>query len=323
MLKLFSPLRRAALAALLVGTAVAALAAGPTGPLTLIYPAPAGGGGDAYFRLLSKVMDQSGFRMVVVNVSGGGGSIGVEKMVNSKPDGTTVAGVWTGPVSIAPHTLGVRYKPADYIPVIQFSSTPYVLCVSPEFPANSGKELLDLAKKNPDKYSFGTDGPGGLGQLAATRVFLAFGVKQRDIPYKGAGETTLALMGRNIDIYVGSIPPILPFVKDGRAKCLIVTSARRADMLPGAASLTDLGIPNEETLLWRGVLAPKGTSAEHIEQLTTVFEQAAKSPESVKFLTDVGETLNIIKGPRLTEVLNKEYADFERVVKAAGMGKKE
>lgn len=312
---------RAGLSTLLASLSLAAAA---QAPLTLIYPAPPGGGGDAYFRILAKAMPPIyGAPVVVNNISGGSGTIGVAKMIGSPPDGNTVAGVWTGPILVAPHTLGVPYKPTDYIPVMLFSATPYVLCVNPEFPANTGQELIDLLKKNPNKYSFGTDGPGGLGQLAATRIFLAMGTTQRDIPYKGAGETVLALLGKHIDIYVGSIPPILQHVNTGKVKCLVVTSAKRASMLPTAIGLTDLGIPNEETLLWRAVLAPKGTPPETIAKLEKAFEEAARSPEALKFLDDVGETLTIMKGPELRDHLLREYETFGRVIKAAGMAKKD
>ncbi len=311
---------RAALLAMLVG---ASLGAAAQTPLNFIYPAPPGGGGDTYFRILAKVMQPIyGAPVLVTNISGGGGSIGVAKMVAAEPDGNTVAGVWTGPILIAPHTLGVSYKPTDYTPVMLFSSTPYVLCVNPDFPANTGPELIELLRKNPNKYTFGTDGPGGLGQLAATRVFLAKGTTQRDVPYKGAGETTVALLGRHIDIYVGSIPPILQHVQAGKAKCLIVTSAKRAKMLPDASGLADLGIPGEETLLWRAVLAPRNTPPEAIAKLEKAFEQAAHSPESIKFLDEVGETLEIMKGAELRERLMREYEGFGRVIKAAGMAKK-
>lgn len=315
-----NPVRSALLAMVLTFVASPASAAEP---ITVIWPAPPGGGGDIYFRILAKVIARDfGVPVVVANISGAGGSIGVAKMVSSKPDGTTLAGAWTGPISIAPHTIGVSYKPANYLPVMLFSSAPYVLCTAPDFPANTGFELLDVLKKSPNKYSFGTDGPGGLGQLAATRVFLAFGITQRDIPYKGAGESSVALAGRHVDMYSGTIPTILKFVKSGTAKCLLVTSAKRASALPSATSLADIGIAKEESLLWRALFAPRGTPAEQIAYLEKIFEAAAHSAEGLKFLEDVGETLEIVKGAGLAERLRHEYESLGMVVKAAGMAKK-
>jgi len=292
-------------------------------PITIIWPSPPGGGGDIYFRIFAKVIEKEfGVPVVVTNISGGGGSIGVAKMVNSKPDGTTLAGAWTGPISIAPHTLGVSYTPDDYIPVMLFSSAPYVICTRPDFPANTATELLTLLKQKPNQYSFGTDGPGGLGQLAATRTFLAFGITQRDIPYKGAGESRVGLLGGHVDMYVGSIPPILQFIQAGSVKCLLVTAANRAKALPGTTSLSELGIPGEETVLWRAIFVPRGTPPERIAYLEKILETAARSPEAMKFLDEVGETLELMKGPALTKQLNDEYDKLGKVIKAAGLSKK-
>lgn len=291
-------------------------------PVTLIWPAPPGGGGDLYFRILGKVIEQRfGVPLVVMNVSGGGGAIGVAKMVASKPDGKTVAGVWTGPISIAPHTLGVSYKPSDYVPVMEFSSAPYAICVAAEFPAQTTEQFVEALKRSPDKYTFGTDGPGGMGQLAATRIFMDLGIKQRDVPYKGAGESSVALLGKHVDMYVGTIPTILPHVKSGAVKCMLVTSAKRQSTLPSTAGLEELGIPQDETLLWRAIIVPRGTPEAEIENLERMFEAAARAPESMKFLDDAGETLAIVKGPQLSSKLDQEYRAFERVVQAAGMTK--
>jgi tripartite-type tricarboxylate transporter receptor subunit TctC len=309
---------RSLLAGLALALSSSPLLAGP--PLTLIYPAPAGGGGANYFRILAKAAEGPlDSPVVVLNIAGAGGSIGLARMIASKPDGLTVAGVWPGPVTIMPHTFDVSYKPSDYIPVLQISSAPYTLCTAKDFPANTGAELIDLLRKNPDKYSFGTDGPGGLAQLAATRVFRAFGTSQRDVPYKGAAETVLALIGKHIDIYSGSVQPVLPFVKSGAAKCLIVTSSERSTALPQAASMADLGIPKEETLNWRAVLAPRGTPPATVARLEQAFEEAARSPESLKFLEDAGENVRFVKGPALAARLRDEYESMGQVLKAMGM----
>ena len=292
-------------------------------PITVIWPAPPGGGGDIYFRILGKVIEKDfGVPVVVTNISGAGGTIGVAKMVASKPDGTTVAGAWTGPISIAPHTLGVTYKQSDYVPVMQFSSAPYVICVNNDFPATNARELLDLLKKNPNKYSYGTDGPGGLAQLSATRVFMSFGITQQDVPFKGAGESSVALLGHHVDMYVGTIPTILTHVKAGTVKCPLVLGAKRVTALPSSTSLGDIGLASEETPLWRTILVPRGTPPERIAYLEKIFETAARSPEGLKFLDDAGEALDIVKGQELSDRLHQEYDKLGAVVKAAGLEKK-
>ena len=285
--------------------------------LKVIIPTPPGGGTDGYFRMLAKevgpVLNEP---IVIMNVPGAGGTIGVAQMVRAPADGQTVAGVWVGPVTVAPNTMKVQYTPADYIPVIQVSSAPYVICVHPDFPAKDGAGLIAEIKRNPDKYTYGTDGPGGTGHLAMARILRAFGASARDVPFKGAGETLTAFLGHHIDIYTGSAPPILQYDKLGQAKCLLLTSADKIAAMPNAAGLRDLGIPSEETILWRGILAPKGTSPERVTQLEQAFEKAANAPDARKFLEDAGEQVAIVKGAKLRQAIDAEYAAMGATAKA-------
>ncbi|HZQ63108.1 MAG TPA: tripartite tricarboxylate transporter substrate binding protein [Casimicrobiaceae bacterium] len=287
--------------------------------LKLIIPTAPGGGTDGYFRVLAKEAEPYVKEpIVVMNVPGAGGTIGVAQMVRST-DGQTLAAVWLGPVTVTPNTMKVPYAPTDYIPVIQVSSAPYVLCVHPDFPANDGKGLIAELKKKPDKYTYGNDGAGGPGQLATARILKATGASARDVPFKGAGETLTSFLGKHVDIYVGSIPPILQHMQSGRAKCLLVTSAERVAALPNVMALKDLGIPQEETILWRALLAPKNTPADRVKQLEVAFEKAANSPAARKFLEDAGEQTEIRKGAALRQYIDAEYEAMGRMAKALNL----
>jgi tripartite-type tricarboxylate transporter receptor subunit TctC len=294
--------------------------AGAAEPLKLIIPTAPGGGTDGYFRVLAREVEPHlGEPVVVINVPGAGGTIGVAQMVRATPDGQTVAGVWLGPVTVSPNTMKVTYTPTDYVPVIQVSSAPYVICVHPEFPATDGPGFIAELAKNPDKYTYGNDGAGGPGQLATARILRATRTSARDVPYKGAGETLTAFLGKHVDIYVGSIPPIMQYQQLGKAKCLLVTSAERVASLPSAASLKDLGIANEETILWRALLAPKGTPPERVAKLESAFEKAANSPAAKKFLGDAGEQVAIRKGAALRQYIDTEYAAMAVLAKALNL----
>jgi tripartite-type tricarboxylate transporter receptor subunit TctC len=288
--------------------------------LRMIVPTPPGGGTDGYFRVLAKEAEPFlGEPVVILNVPGAGGTIGVAQMVRAAPDGQTVAAVWLGPITVSPNTMKVPYTPNDYVPVIQVSSAPYVLCVHPDFPASDGKGLIEELKKNPDKYTYGNDGLGGPGHLGTARILKATGASARDVPFKGAGETLTSFLGRHVDIYVGSIPPILQHVQTGAAKCLLVTSAERVAALPNASSLKDIGIPKEETILWRAVIAPKGTPAERIGKLENAFEKAAMSPAARKFLQDAGEQTEIRKGADLRSYIDTEYEAMGKIAKTLNL----
>jgi len=286
----------------------------------IIVPTPPGGGTDGFFRVVGKEAEPFLKQGVIIdNVPGAGGTIGVGKMVTSKPDGMTLAGIWSSPLTATPHTLKPPYTPNDYIAVIELAHTPYVMCVDAKFPAKSGPELVAELKRNPDKYTFGNDGIGGTGQLAAARVYRALGVKVRDVPFKGAGETLTNFLGGHVDIYVGSPAPILPSVANGRTRCLIVTSAARVPALPDASGLTDLGIAGEETMLWRAILVPKGTPPEIVRNLESAFEQAMGMPATRAYVEKAGEIVQIRKGAELRRMLDSEYASLGVVAKSLNL----
>jgi tripartite-type tricarboxylate transporter receptor subunit TctC len=307
----------------LTGLLVALLAANSTSavdPLRLIVPTPPGGGTDGFFGVLAKEAEPIlGQPIVILNVPGAGGTIGVAQLVRATPDGQTVAGVWLGPVTVSPHTMKVQYTPNDYVPVIQVSSAPYVYCVHSNFPASNGRELIAELQKNPDKYTYGNDGLGGPGHLATARILRATKASARDVPFKGAGETLTNFLGGHVDIYVGSIPPILTYAQSGKAKCLLVSSADPSPSLPSAAALRKLGIASEETLLWRALLAPKGVPPDRIARIESAFEKAANSPASKKFLDDAGEQVLIKKGVALRDYIDKEYAAIGTAARALNL----
>jgi tripartite-type tricarboxylate transporter receptor subunit TctC len=283
--------------------------------LKVIVPTAPGGGTDGFFRVLAREAEgPMGEPVVVVNVPGAGGTIGVAQMVRAT-DNQTVAGVWLGPITVSPNTMKVPYAPSDYVPVVQVSSAPYIVCVHPEFPATDAAGLIAELKKNPDKYTYGNDGLGGPGHLGMARILRATGGGARDVPFKGAGETLQNFLGKHVDIYVGSIPPVLPHMQNGKAKCLLVTSAERVAAVPQAAGLKDIGIP-QETILWRALIAPKSMPADRVAKLEAAFEKAANAPASKKFLEDAGEQVEIRKGKALRDYIDREYAAMGTVAKS-------
>ncbi len=188
-----------------------------------------------------------------------------------------------------------------------------------DFPARTGKELVALLKAHPDKYTYGTDGVSGTVHLAAEPIFSALGVKARAIPYGGAGETLSAFMGNSVDIYGGSLPPILPFVQNGAARCLIVTSADSNAMLPGAASLKDLGVPQTQTLLWHAVIAPAGVPQDRLAILEQAFRAAASSAKYKEFAAKQGEDAVAWNGAEARSLISKEAQTMGEVISGLGL----
>ncbi len=288
--------------------------------IKLIVPTGPGGGTDIFFRTIAREVEPLlGASIVVQNTGGAGGTLGVHQVVRAAPDGLTLGGVFMGPITVAPHSMKAPYKMDDYIPVIQLTSAPYVLCVRPDFPAADGKAFIEELRRNPGKYTYGTDGVAGPGQLATERIFRALGIKAVDVPFKGAGETVPALLSGTVHIYTGSVPPGVNLEKTNRAKCLLTTSADRVPALPSAVSLRELGLAQEETMLWRGVVAPKGTPPDKILKIQRAFEQAAASPAIRKFVDEAGEQLVIVTGAPLRDRIQREYDALGRLVTSLGL----
>ena len=240
----------AALALSIVAVGATAQEKYPSRPIEMVIPTAAGGGTDISLRMLAELAEPAlGQKIVVVNKTGGGGAVGMMGIIQAKPDGYTIGGLWNAPLTMTPHALPSPYKPSDYAAVSLVTWAPTILCVKAAFPANDGKAFIDEIRKNPNKFTYGNDGLGGTLHLASERVFQKLGVKARPIPFAGAGETLKAFLGDHIDIYAGSISPILPYVKDKSAKCLMITSPERNATVPDAASLTDLGVSNHPEFL--------------------------------------------------------------------------
>ena len=295
----------------------------PTGPIQMIIPATPGGGTDTFGRLVADLAEKElGQDIVPENRPGGSGSLGIARVLTSKPDGYTTAFFWNSPLTTTPHSLEVPFGPADYRPVVSIGYSSYVMCVSPDFPATDAKSFIEELKANPGKYTYGNDGVGGTMQFAAERIFAKVGVKARAVPFGGAGETARNFLGGHVDIYGGSLPPIIPHVKAGRAKCLLLTSASDNPVLPDAQGLDALGIGDAETVLWWGLLVPAKTPDAVVDRLYSAFAKGAESDEFKAALAQQGATSRVLDGKQTADLIASEYEALGEVAASLGITKK-
>ena len=280
----------------------------PSRPIEMIVPIAPGGGMDLQARLLAELVEPHlGQRVVVVNKAGAGGTLGVTLLTQAKPDGHTIGAVWNGPLTASPHSQPVQYSPDDYIPIVQFSKAPFVLCTQPDFPASNGRELIANIRQNPDKYTYGHEGIGGMLHLGAERMFKALGLSVRAVPFAGAADTARNFSGGHITFYAGGIASILPQAKAGKAKCLLLTSAANNPLFPGAIGLDELGIGAMETVFWRAIIVPKGTPPDIVAKLEDAFARAAKQPKFLEYLAGLGEVPSDAHGAALARQVRGEY----------------
>ncbi|WP_249979134.1 Bug family tripartite tricarboxylate transporter substrate binding protein [Vreelandella olivaria] len=292
----------------------------PTRPIEIIVPAPAGGGTDNMARMLNQYLqDELGQPAAVINVAGGGGAIGVNQLARARADGYTLLSTWNSPITTVPHMQRVQYSYETLTPIISTSQSAYTMCVLPDFPADNAEEFIAELTANPGKYTYGNDGVGGTMRLAAERIFGALEINARPIPFGGAGETLQNFLGGHVDIYGGSIPPVLPYVEDGTAKCLLVTSAQDNEALPDASGLEALGYPELETVLWRMLLAPEGMDASRVDIVADAVTRAVENPGYQEFLAAQGETLNLVRGEDLRERMHVEFEAIGETLENLGL----
>lgn len=295
----------------------------PTRPIEVIVPTPPGGGVDLSTRVLVEVTEQFlGQKLVVVNKPGGGGSVGVSLITQARPDGYTLASIWSGPIVLVPQVLDVPYTVDDYVPIVLLTLSPYIYCVKTEFPAANGKEFIEALRKDAGKYTYGGDGIGGGAHLFGERIFKALGVQVRLVPFGGAGETLRNFLGGFVDIYSGAPNVILPYVREGKAKCLLVTWNERMRQFPNAATPADLGAPQLASVNFRGIIGPKGLPSERVAALLRAFGQGARTSR-FRFISEQDNAKLVASGPEdFRRLIRSDFSTFAQVVDQLGLKKK-
>ncbi len=292
----------------------------PTRPIEVIVPLAAGSGTDNMTRILSDAatpfLEQ---KLVVINKSGGSGTIGMSAVAQAKADGYTLGCTWCAPLTMVPHVLKVSYTLDDFTYITLAARGPFIFCVRPEFPAKNAQEFFEYVKEHPGKFTYTTEGVGNTLHFAGERIFQAMKVKLRPIPFSGAGDQAKALLGGHADIYAGSLPAILPHIKAGKVRPLFVTTKERNKELPEVPSVTDLGHPEAETANWRGVIGPKGIPADRLAVLEKALRQAAQSEKMKTILDQLGETAVGSSGKEFEEQVRTDAASLAIVAKVLGL----
>jgi tripartite-type tricarboxylate transporter receptor subunit TctC len=307
----------AGFAALMAGAISPASAQGyPERPVQLVVPAGPGSSTDTIMRSLAQAAAPLlGQSIVILNKPGASGTIGVGYVTRSEPDGYTIGGVPSGAITMAPHVVAQSFQASDYRIVAMITQAAGVLCVHPDFPANNATGFLRELKDNPDKYTYGSDGVGAFVQFSTARIFQPLGIRQRLIPYGGADQTVTALLSRTIDIYGGAIATIAQFVAEGKAKCLLLTTARRFATLPDVESLEDIKMAQAQTLLWRAVIAPRDIPQDRFDKLRDVLTRAAQSPEFKEMAEKRGEEVWTISAEDAAKYASGEFVQMEQLAR--------
>ena len=268
----------AAFAALVVSTAVFAQDF-PTRTITIVVPFAAGGPTDTVARLIAKSMTATlGQSVIVENVAGAGGTIGIGKVANAKPDGYTLLLMHIGISTSVSLYRNLTYNPlTDLEPIGMVTDVPMTLISKKDFPAKDMKELIAYVKANKDKVTYGNAGVGSASHLCGMLFMTALQTDMTTVPYKGTGPAMTDLMGGQIDLLCDQTTNTTPQIKAGKIKAYAVTTKTRVPSLPDLPTLDESGVKGFEVAIWHGMWAPKGTPKPILDKLTAALQVALKS----------------------------------------------
>jgi len=271
--------------ALLAVSMLAQAQAWPARPVKIVVPYAPGGSVDVVTRkIAAKLQEQTGQTFFVENKAGATGTIGLASVVHAPADGYTLAANDTT-YALLPHIF--KKLPFDHdkdlLPVSAFVFAPMGVVVKADSKFKTLGDLIGAAKAGADKVSYGTGGAGTTPHFVSEALGIAAGVNFLHVPYKGAGEATLAMLSGSIDFQVASTPGVMGNVKGGKARLLAVSGGKRLASLPEVPTFAEAGIRNFGLINFTGLWAPKGTPAAVIERLQKEIATAIASADMKTF----------------------------------------
>lgn len=261
----------------------------PAKPVKIIVPFAAGGGSDFVARFVAnKLTAALGQPFVVDNKPGAGGNIGVEAGVRSPADGYTLILIASS-YTVNPSVYKLRFDPVnDIAPVVRVAQGPLILVSNEKFAAKNVKEMIALAKSQPDKITFASSGSGSIVHAAGELLNQRAGIKLTHVPYKGTAPALNDTIAGSTDLFFSSAAAALPQIHAGKLRALAVTTPARSPALPDVPTVQESGVGDYAVTLWHGLVAPKGTPAAVVEKINAAVNQALQLPETAEKLKTDG-----------------------------------
>jgi tripartite-type tricarboxylate transporter receptor subunit TctC len=293
----------------------------PDRAVKIVVPFAPGAGTDAMARLiaqkLSEVMNAS---FVVENRTGASGAIGTQFVAQAPGDGYTLLLVASPFTTVAASIPNAGYDPLkNFVHVGMIASGPLVWATNTQVPARDMKELVALAKSKPGALNYGSAGAGGVNHLVLELFKSRTGTFITHIPYRGIAPATMDMIGGQIQLVTGTIPALLPFIKDGRVKALAVTSAKRSSALPDVPSMAESGLSGFDVVNYFAIAAPAGTPAPVVNALNAAINKVVQMPDVMaRFKLDAVDAAPGSPA-QMNKFIEADYAAWRKVVKVQNL----
>ena len=297
----------------------------PSRPITIVVPFAAGGPTDTVARNMADAITKAlpGANLIVENVAGAGGTIGVAKVARAAPDGYTVLIHHIGMATAPALYRKLQFDPLkDFEYVGLINEVPMTLLVKNGFPARNVKELLPYLKANASTVSLANAGIGSASHLCGLLFMSAIETDLTTVPYKGTAPAMTDLMGGQVDLLCDQTTNTTQQIKAGKVTALAVTTSKRIETLKELPTLAESGLPGFNVSVWHAMYAPKGTPKPVMDKLVGALQLALKNPELGKRFAELG-TEPIAQERATPEALQKfltaEIAKWSPIIKKAGI----
>lgn len=303
-------------AGLLLAGAGSAQSPYPDRPVKIIVPFAAAGPTDVVARLIAqKLSEKFGQQFYTENMGGAGGNLGMAAVARSPADGYTIL-FSSSSYTVNPSLYAKSpYDPdKDFAPVTKAAGSPNGLFVHPSIPAKSVKELVDLLKANPGKYTFASPGIGTTPHLSSELFKLTFGLDFALAPFPGGGPSIQSVVGGHTPMCFQAIPPATPLVKDGKLRALAITAKTRSPALPDVPTLDELGIKGQEAETMQGVLVPAGTPRPIVDLLQTEIARIVNLPDVRDKMLAMGLEPDGMSPAEFAAYIKADVAKWKKVI---------
>ncbi len=293
----------------------------PDRPIRLIVSTAAGGGVDAFARLVAaKMQTILGQPIAVEDKPGAGGSFAADLVYHAAPDGYVLLASQPAPITTNPLLIkGLNYDPTKLEPVAIMSHLPNVLLVRPDLPQKTVQELIAYAKANPGKLNYASQGVGTTSHLTAELFASITGVKLTHVPYKGTGPALNDIISSHVDLFFTELSTSMQLHNAGKARILAVTTKQRIPAISDIPTLDESGVKGCESDTWNAITAPPKTPAAIIAKLNDAANKAMHSPE----LLERYQSLNATPGggtlAEMAAFIKQETERWSAVIKAANI----
>lgn len=293
----------------------------PVKPVRIVVPFAPGGGTDVIARHLAAGMTESLKRQVIVdNRAGANAIVGTEFVARAPADGYTLLFV-SSPHSVNPSMYArLPYDTLrDFAPVSMIASSPYFLVTHPSLPVRTVKDLIALARKQPDQILYGSGGSGSSAHLTAELFNQMTRVKLREVPFKGAGPALIGTLTGEVALVFGNALTVKPHIESGRLRALGIASARRSQSAPDLPTIGEAGVPGFRSEAVLGMLAPARTPRAIIDTLNAEAHKVMRQPASVESMRRMAVDIALSTPEEFGRLIESEMNRWSKVVRALNL----